>query len=93
MKRIRIRFTKAKWPAKAIAQILSAVAEEYPENEVLLVKAGQNVPILDVNVYVEEEEEEKLKELEKKILNILTENDISHVVYKGIKVFEVESSS
>ena len=93
MKRIRIRFTKAKWPAKAIAQILNSIAEKYPENEVLLVKAGQNVPILDINIYVENEDEEELKELEKKILSILTENDISHVVYKGIKVFEVESGS
>ncbi|ALU12550.1 hypothetical protein EYM_05060 [Ignicoccus islandicus DSM 13165] len=93
MKRIRIRFTKAKWPAKALAQVLSAIAEEYPDNEVLLVKAGQNVPILDINIYVEEEDEEKLKELEKKILSILAENDISHVVYKGVKVFDVESNS
>ncbi len=91
MKRARVRFTKAKWPAKAISGIMDAVAEVFPDSEVLLVRAGGNIPILDINVYSEDFDEESLKELEKRILTTLTEHDISHVVFKGIKIFDVSS--
>ena len=93
MKRVRIRFTKAKWPAKAFADIMDVVAEQFPDSEVLLVRAGQNIPILDINVYLKDVDEEQLKELEKKILSILTDHDISHVIYKKMKVFETEGES
>ena len=88
MKRIRIRFTKVKWPAKAFSELMNNIYELFPDSEVLLVRAGENVPILDVNVYVEEIDEEKLKELEKRKLTVLAENEISHVIFKGTKVFD-----
>ncbi|UXD22772.1 hypothetical protein IPA_08115 [Ignicoccus pacificus DSM 13166] len=93
VKRVRIRFTKAKWPSKAFAEIMNAVAEQFPDSEVLLVRAGQSIPILDINVYVEDLSDNQLKELEKRILNILTDHDISHVIYKKMKVFDVEEES
>jgi len=89
MKRIRIRFTKVKWPTKAVSELMDNIAELFPDSEVLLVRAGENVPILDINVYVEDVDEEKLKELEKRILTVLAENEISHVIFKGTKIFDL----
>ncbi len=92
MKRVRFRFTKAKWNTKAFASIVNTIAEEFPDAEMLIVRAGQTLPILDLNVYLEDVDQEKLKEIEKKIFSILTDFDISHVVFKGAKVFEVGTS-
>jgi len=89
VKRLRFRFTKAKWNAKALAEILNSIAEVFPDSDVLIFRTGKNMPILDINVYVEEVDETKLKEAEKKIFSVLTDYDISHVVFKGIKMFEM----
>ncbi len=91
MKRIRFRFTKAKWNTKALADITRVFAEEFPDSEVLIVRAGQNMPILDFNIYVEDVDEEKIKKTEKRILEVMTEHDISHIVLRGVKVFDVEN--
>ncbi len=91
MKRVRFRFTKAKWNTRALADITKVFAEEFPDSEVLIVRAGQNIPILDFNIYTEDVSEEKLKEVEKKILEVMTEHDISHIVLRGVKVFDVEN--
>ncbi len=88
--RIRFRFTKAKWPSQAFAKIMDKIAEAFPENEVLIQRAGRNIPILDVNVYVDQVDEEKLKKVDEEILIVMKEYGISHVVFKGSKVFEVE---
>ncbi len=91
MKRIRFRFTKAKWNTKALASITKVFAEEFPDSDVLIVRAGQNMPILDFNIYVEDVDEEKIKETEKKILEVMTEHGISHIVLRGVKIFDVEN--
>jgi len=93
VKRLRLRFTKAKWKARAVADLLGAVAETFPDAEVLIFRAGKNMPIFDINVYVESVDEDKIKELEKKIFSVLTDYDVSHVVFKGTKVFDVSKES
>jgi hypothetical protein len=93
MKRVRFRFTKAKWKSRALAELINAIAEVFPEADVLIFRAGRNMPILDINVYVDELNEASLKEAEKRIFSVLTDYDISHVVFKGIKVFDVSKES
>jgi len=91
LKRLRFRFTKAKWNINALKDVLGSIAESFPESEVLIFRSGRNMPILDINVYVDEEQvsDEKIKEAEKKIFSVLTDYNISHVVFRGIKIFEV----
>lgn len=89
MRRLRFRFTKAKWNIRALSDVLEKIAESFPEADVLIFRAGRNMPILDINVYVEEVDDNQIKEVEKKIFSVLTDHGISHVVFKGVKVFEV----